>query len=100
VSKQQALKVFKKTKPTESLLNEMLKALDRQKLSSQWTKNNGQYIPYPATWLNGERWKDEPVPVASGEPIPPMPLLPTRERLQRENEIARQKLQAARGKAQ
>ena len=41
-------------------LSTLLSALDRQKQSPQWTKDNGQYIPYPATWLNGHRWEDEP----------------------------------------
>jgi len=59
VSKENALKAFKKINPTESLLNELLTALDRQKISPQWTKDGGQYIPYPATWLNGRRWEDE-----------------------------------------
>lgn len=27
--------------------------------SENWRKNNGQYIPHPSTYLNGERWKDE-----------------------------------------
>jgi hypothetical protein len=26
--------------------------------SEQWTKDGGQFIPYPATWLNQERWED------------------------------------------
>ena len=28
--------------------------------SEQWRRENGQYIPNPATWLNQERWNDEP----------------------------------------
>ena len=38
----------------------LLSALERQKQSPQWRKDNGQYIPYPATWLHGRRWEDEP----------------------------------------
>ena len=41
-------------------LEVMLEAIRRQKQSGQWRKDNGQYIPYPATWLNQERWNDEP----------------------------------------
>ena len=26
----------------------------------QWAKDGGQFIPYPATWLNGRRWEDAP----------------------------------------
>lgn len=34
-------------------------AVERQKCSDQWTQNNGQFIPHPATWLNQGRWDDE-----------------------------------------
>ena len=34
-------------------------AISAQKRSRQWTENNGQYIPNPATWLNQRRWEDE-----------------------------------------
>jgi hypothetical protein len=29
------------------------------KTSEDWLKENGKYIPYPATWLKGCRWEDE-----------------------------------------
>lgn len=29
------------------------------KQTEQWKKDNGKYVPYPATWLNQERWTDE-----------------------------------------
>lgn len=37
----------------------MLSAIEVQKQSEQWTKNNGQFIPNPTTWLNQGRWEDE-----------------------------------------
>ena len=37
----------------------LLSALEQHKKSPQWTKDGGQFIPYPATWLNGKRWKDQ-----------------------------------------
>ena len=58
-AKQSALKAFEKIKPDEELLNKMLSSLEQQKKSVQWTKDNGQYIPYPANWLNSRRWEDE-----------------------------------------
>ncbi|MGV9668058.1 hypothetical protein [Nocardia niigatensis] len=33
----------------------------------------GQYVPHPATWLNGERWTDDPLP-AKGRQAGPAPL--------------------------
>ena len=51
-----AVKAFAKvTAP----LAELLTALDWQAKSSNWRKDGGQFIPLPASWLNGERWKDE-----------------------------------------
>ena len=37
----------------------IMAALSAQKESEEWKKDNGKYIPYPSTWLNGERWNDE-----------------------------------------
>ena len=28
--------------------------------SSDWLKDNGKYIPHPASWLNSRGWEDEP----------------------------------------
>lgn len=52
-----AQKAFSKVKvPLDTLLT----ALEQQKRSDQWNRDGGQYIPYPATWLNQRRWEDEP----------------------------------------
>lgn len=56
VGKKDAKRAFAKAVMPISIL---LEALEKQKRSQQWTKDNGQYIPYPATWLNGRRWEDE-----------------------------------------
>lgn len=54
--KQKARQAFEKvTVPLETLLQ----AVERQKTSVQWTKDGGQFIPHPATWLNGKRWEDQ-----------------------------------------
>jgi len=36
----------------------LIDAVNSQKNSEQWRKDNGQYIPNPATWLNQGRWDD------------------------------------------
>lgn len=59
VAKQSALKVWEKLKPDEELTATILSAIEKQKRSATWKKDNGQYIPHPATWLNGKRWEDE-----------------------------------------
>ena len=56
---------FAKRKVTSTLLEEMLSAIAKQKNTDQWKKDNGQYIPAPATWLNQGRWQDEVVSVSS-----------------------------------
>lgn len=42
-------------------LDVLLEAIEQQKQSAQWSKDGGQYIPHPTTWLNGKRWEDEVV---------------------------------------
>lgn len=64
VGKESALKAFKKIAPDEDLMQTILGAIVKQKLSRQWQENGGQYIPYPATWLNGHRWEDEMEPAS------------------------------------
>lgn len=59
VNKKGAEKAFVKLNPDDGLLETMLAAVERQKQTAQWREQNGQFIPYPATWLNGRRWEDE-----------------------------------------
>jgi len=59
VGKTAALKAWKRLKPNLELLQIILGAVDAQARSLGWTKDGGQFIPYPATWLNGRRWDDE-----------------------------------------
>lgn len=50
-------------------LGEVLASLQDWKQTTDWQKENGQYIPYPATWLNGDLWKENPrVAVAVAKP--------------------------------
>lgn len=58
-AKANALKAFEKLNPDGDLMKMMLGALSRWSKSEQWIKDNGQYIPHAATWLNGRRWEDE-----------------------------------------
>lgn len=56
-AKQKAKAKFLKLDPT--LIPEIMSALEAQKKTEQWTKDEGKFIPYPDTWLNGRRWEDE-----------------------------------------
>jgi len=57
VKKKDTEKWFLKNKPDEELFNSIIEGLEKHLKSKQW--KNKQYIPYPTTWLNGERWNDE-----------------------------------------
>ena len=59
-AKKDALRAWSKIKPP---ISDVLKALEWQKRSKQWLDG---FIPLPATYINGERWNDEPAkPVIS-----------------------------------
>ncbi|WP_233854057.1 hypothetical protein [Paraburkholderia sp. HD33-4] len=57
-SKVQAKKAFDKIAPNEQLLAEILAGVKRAETSDQWRKDDGRFIPYASTWLNGRRWED------------------------------------------
>jgi len=48
-------------------IEEILTAVRRQKGSKQWTKDGGDFIPLPATWLNQERWEDQGTSAPAGD---------------------------------
>lgn len=55
-----AEKAWKKIRPDaakHAAIMESVKA--HAQYNPQWLKDNGQYIPNPATWLNQKRWEDE-----------------------------------------
>jgi len=56
-NKKKARERFLKLK--SELLPVILEALKKHKSTSAWQENSGQFIPHPATWLNGERWEDD-----------------------------------------
>jgi hypothetical protein len=51
-----AQKAWKKLKPP---LPKVLETIAAFTASREWRKDNGQFIPYPAGWLNAGRWDDE-----------------------------------------
>lgn len=60
VAKAEALKAFNKIRPDEDTLTTMLASVAKSCESTDWLKDNGQFIPFPSTWLNQRRWEDEP----------------------------------------
>lgn len=57
-SKGQAEKAWLKIKPDEQLSTAIVSAVERAKTSADWQRDGGQFIPYPATWLNAKGWED------------------------------------------
>ena len=75
VGKKEAFKAWVKAKDKPALVD-MLKTIEGSKHSDQWTKDNGQFIPHPSTWLNQGRWADVPDALGNGHgkrPPPPPP---------------------------
>lgn len=56
VGKETARRAFSRLKAKEKNVDMLIQAINIQKQSRQW--RDPQYIPYPATWLNGKRWQD------------------------------------------
>lgn len=56
-NKETARRAFKKLKGVS--IETLLEAIEKQKRSQDWLKDGGQYIPYPATWLNAGGWENE-----------------------------------------
>ena len=61
-------------------VEDMIIAIDRQKHWEQWRKDNGAYIPNPATWLNQGRWDDKQTdaeePARKEKPVPEFTVCP------------------------
>lgn len=64
--KAKAEAAWSKLKITDDLFTLITQGLARQVVCHDWTKEGGQYIPHPTTWLNGKRWEDEVKPAPSG----------------------------------
>lgn len=58
-AKPDAEKAFNSLDPDDALLAVMIGAVEAQSRSPDWTKDGGNFIPYPATWIRKRRWEDE-----------------------------------------
>lgn len=65
-SKGDALKAWRKLNPTKEQVSRILAAINRAKRSSDWAKDGGQFIPYPATWINAQGWEDDMTEAGNG----------------------------------
>lgn len=55
-SKGDALKAWKQLKPP---IGAVLEALAWQRKDQEWTKDSGQWVPYPGKYLRARRWEDD-----------------------------------------
>ena len=58
-ARENAERAWAKLKPDTALQVQMIAALEAQKKTPKWLENGGEFIPHPATWINGKRWLDE-----------------------------------------
>jgi hypothetical protein len=59
VAKGDARKAWLTTTSIRPSIADLLKAVYAARASKQWLKDDGEYIPHPATWLRQERWEDQ-----------------------------------------
>lgn len=60
VNKRHALTAWGHIKmPDATWFAQMMRSLDAWKRCDQWTRDRGQFIPHPATWLNRGGWESE-----------------------------------------
>lgn len=58
-AKAAALKAWQKLNPSPELVERILDHVRDHKRSQDWIKDGGQFVPHPATFLNGRRWEDD-----------------------------------------
>ncbi|MEW6427490.1 MAG: hypothetical protein AB1568_05595 [Thermodesulfobacteriota bacterium] len=66
VGKAAAVRAWVRLSPGGALFAEIMTALAAAKDSDQWQRDEGRFVPHPATWLNGRRWEDEQPGPAAG----------------------------------
>lgn len=59
-AKKDARAAWDKLAPDRATVDAMLAAIEAKRLSGDWQREGGRFIPLPATWLRGERWNDAP----------------------------------------
>jgi hypothetical protein len=60
--KRDAEAAWRQLNPSPELLKRIIASVFQWKKSVEWTRDDGRWIPGPAKWLSGHRWKDEPRP--------------------------------------
>lgn len=93
--KQDAIKWFKKHKPTAEFVSMLIEDVNKR-TQTEWNGKEPQFLPYPASYLNGKRWEDE---IESSAPVKPKYPTPD-ERAANEQKIREREMKAAAEKKQ
>lgn len=64
VAKRAAFKAWTRLQPGADLIERIVADVKLRAESYDWTRDQRRFVPHPATYLNGERWEDDP-------PLPP-----------------------------
>ena len=61
VDKADAIKAWNALEPRPDFpfMQRLIYAIEQSATSEAWQRENGKFIPYPATWLRHKRWEDE-----------------------------------------
>jgi hypothetical protein len=54
-----------KSRKLEPMATQILGALNACIVSADWTKNGGEFIPFPKTWLNRTPWETDPAELSA-----------------------------------
>lgn len=57
-AKAAAVRAWRKLHVDAALTATIIRALDEHMRTDAWLKDGGEFVPYPASWLNGRRWED------------------------------------------
>ena len=59
IRKLRARTAYSRAKDKLPAIDALIAIVLRHTKQPQWLEDGGEYIPHPATWLNGEQWLDE-----------------------------------------
>ena len=73
IGKSAVYKAWKRLRPDKELFARIITAVDSAKVTEQWRREAGRFIPNPLTWINQGRWDDDYTPAAGSalDPVAP-----------------------------
>ena len=65
LGKVEALKAWRALDPKADAVSRIMRSLSAWCLSRQWTRDGGQFIPWPQKWLRKRLWQETPEPATA-----------------------------------